>query len=71
MRVRTDFTGTANGRAAASSTRRIYAVEFAFACAAGEGKTDGIEEIAAANAARFLQICGDFLETLGGERSRF
>ncbi len=44
-----------------------YAVEFAFADAAGEGEANGIEEIAAADAAGFLQVCGDFLEALGGE----
>ena len=43
------------------------AVELAFADAAGERKTNGIEEIAAADAAGFLQVCGDFLEALGGE----
>ena len=48
-----------------------YAVEFAFADAAGERETNGMEEVAAADATSFLQVCGDFLEAFGGERSGF
>jgi len=45
-----------------------HAVEFAFADAAGECEADGMEEVAAAQAAGFFQMSGDFLEALRGER---
>jgi len=45
------------------------AVEFAFAGAAGEGETNGMEEIAATEATGFLQMGDDFLEAFGGEGS--
>ena len=48
-----------------------YTVEFAFASAACQGKADGIEEIAAADATGFLQVGGNFLEALGSEWSGF
>ena len=44
-----------------------YAIEFAFPNAASQGKANGIEEIAAADATGFFQVGGDFLEALGGE----
>jgi hypothetical protein len=46
-----------------------YAVKFAFADAAGQGEANRIEEIATADPAGFLQVCGDFLKALGGKGS--
>ena len=65
------FYGDGEGEGGGFVEEEDYAVEFAFADAAGERETNGIEEIAAADAAGFLQVCGDFLEALGGERSGF
>lgn len=45
------------------------AIKFAFAGAAGEAETDGMEEIAAADFELFLEFGDDLFETFGGERS--
>jgi hypothetical protein len=43
------------------------AVEFTFTDAASESETDGMEKIAAAEAAGVFQVGDDFLEAFGGE----
>ena len=65
------FYGGGEGEGGGFVEQEDYAVEFAIADAAGERETNGIEEIAAADATSFLQVRGDFLEALGGEWSGF
>ena len=63
------FDGDGEGEGGGCVEEEDYAVEFAFADAAGKSEADGMEEIAAAEAAGFFQVSGDFLEAFRGERS--
>jgi len=65
------FYGGGEGESGGLVEEEDDAVEFAFADAAGQREANGMEEIAAADAAGFLQIGGDFLKAFGGEGRGF